>query len=113
MPFKYFDTAEKIASAINEMFKIELLAGDELNRSVRANEVRQSPRRQGPPTRISGDTFKLVCDLVSFCQSIEQANGDPNRLDRLRMRESVSEMLNNKVCCDGEMSFVLFPYIKE
>ena len=84
------------------MFKIELLAGDELNCSVRVNRVGQSQPRQGPLPGISSDTFNLVCDLISSCQSIEQEIGDPNQLDRLRMRESVLEMVNTKLRCDGD-----------
>jgi len=99
---KELNNAEKIATGVNQLFGIDLLVGNELKRCVKDNRVGKSPPRTGPQSRVAQDDFNLLVDLVFTCQSIEQANCDPNRLDRPRMRSAVSEIVNSKLLADGE-----------
>ena len=101
LPLKAFNTSVKVAAHVNELFGMELLVGDEINRCVAANKAGQSPTRQGPPRKISDSDFELICELVFTCSSIEQANGDPNRLTRAKMQYAICEMINKKLIEDG------------
>jgi hypothetical protein len=76
----------------------------------RRNQIGVSLPRQGSPTRINERNFQRICQLVFTCQSIEQANCDPNRLDRQDFRSKVGEIVNVKLSNDGlnELNTVKF-----
>jgi hypothetical protein len=95
------ENADQIATRVNQVFRVELVAGEDLKRSVRENRVGMSPPRHGGMIIVSDDDFKLLYDLVFTCESIEQANGDPNRLDRPRMTSAIAEVINEKHRSEG------------
>ena len=84
------------------MLKCDIITGRELKRSVRDKNVGNSPPRAGRQTRISDEQFKLICSLVFTTLTIEQANGDPNRLSRPALRSAIMEVVNEKLNSDGE-----------
>ena len=110
LPLKAFGSATKVATRVNEFFGAELLAGDELSRCVRDGRVGELPLKRGGISRINDEDFNLICELVFTCQSIEQANCDPNRLNRPALRNAVAEIVNEKLlrCGDEELTAVTF-----
>ena len=112
LPLTAFSSASKVATRMNELFRAELLAGDELNRCVSDGRAGELPPKQGKPSRIGDDDFKLISKLVFTCQSIEQANCDPNRLDRPEMRHAVAEIVNQKLLQSGQEALKSVPFFE-
>ena len=94
LKLKKFGSALKVATAVNKIFEVELISGNDVKKCVRDKRVGQSPPRQGAPTRLPREVFIHICNLVFSTNSIDQFNCDPNRLDRVAMRDQIMSMVN-------------------
>ena len=94
LKLKKFGSALKVATAVNELFEVELISGNDVKKCVRDKRVGQSPPRRGAPTRLPREVFIHICNLVFSTNSIDQFNCDPNRLDRVAMRDQIMSMVN-------------------
>ena len=91
---KFNGGANKVATEVNDWFGCELISGRDIEKCYREKRVGQSPPRRGKPPIISKEVFRYVCDAVYSANSIDQANCDLNRMNRVEMREQVSSIVN-------------------
>ena len=91
---KFSGGANKVATEVNSWFECELISGRDIEKSYRDRRVGQSPPRRGKPPIISREVFSYICDAVYSANSIDQANCDPNRMDRVKMRELICSIVN-------------------
>ena len=99
---KFSGGANKVATEVNSWFECELISGRDIEKSYRDKRVGQSPPRRGKPPIISREVFSYICDAVYSANSIDQANCDPNRMDRVEMRELICSIVNAWLVKNGD-----------
>jgi hypothetical protein len=101
-PVCHLQGSNKCADAINQMFKRVLVSGHQLSSGVRENRVGKSPPRPGRPSEIPDDDFKGLCALFWTVAAIEQANSDPQRLNRVEETSLLGTIVNAKRRAEGK-----------
>ena len=100
-PLLHFQSAEKCASAVNTMFKVQAISGYQLGQAIKNEQVGQSPPRRGRPSQIPDEDFKDLAQLFYTLAAIEQANSEPNRLNRVGEITLLGSIVNVKRKGDG------------
>ena len=100
-PVKHFQGSDKCANAINQIFKRVLVSGHQISAGVKENQVGESPPRPGRPSEIPDDDFKDLCALFWSVATIEQANSDPQRLNRIEEISLLGTIINAKRRAEG------------
>ena len=99
LPHKEFNTSDKIAENINNLFGCDLISGRQIADAVNKGEVGQPfISRRGRPKAIDDEHLKLLAFLVFTCQSIEQGNADPLRFNRTQMASAIGKIVNDYRC---------------
>lgn len=103
-PLEKFASADKCAHETNVMFEFEIISGYTVKEGVKNGLTGKSPPRRGPQTKIPDDEFKMLCNLVFTCESIEQANCAEQRLERPKLISMVGTIVNECLESRGETS---------
>jgi hypothetical protein len=101
-PLTKFSSIDKIVEAVNALFGCETISPGEIRRSYAANNIGKSPPRHGKATRVDAVSFSLLAQLVFTCQTIEQANCIPNRLNRTQLTAEVGAIVNAKLMSENQ-----------
>jgi hypothetical protein len=101
-PLTKFSSIDKIADAVNALIGCETVSASELRRSYAANNTGKSPPHKGPATRVDATSFSLLAQLVFTCQTIEQVNCIPNRLNRTQLTAEVGAIVNAKLMSENQ-----------
>ena len=78
----HLNSADEIAQEVNQMFQCDLVSGRGISDTVANGDVGKSPPKRGRPCRIDDETMKDIAILLFTAQTIDQANGVPDRLRR-------------------------------
>ena len=93
-----FQSAEKCAEEVNNMFGVELVSGHQLQDGLKKGLRGMSPPRRGPSTRIPQDEMKALATLSFTYESIEQANCANDRLKRPRVICPINVFIEHWMC---------------
>ena len=83
-----------MADFINKGFGCELITGREIAEGVRKGLVGKNPPKRGQKPIVDDDDLNDLAFLVFTCQTIEQANGEPNRLGRSDLASLVQSIVD-------------------
>ena len=91
-----FKGSDKCADAMNQMFGMIAVSGSQLISGVKDGRINESPPRAGRPSEIPPEDFKDLTELFYTICAVEQANADPNRLNRTEEITLLGIIMNTK-----------------
>jgi hypothetical protein len=97
LQLEHLKTADQIAGFVNTMMQCKVVSGRTLTDAVRDGRAGASPPRLGrPSTVVNDEDFKDLCSIFFTLSSIEQSNGDPNRMEREELTSLLGRIVKSK-----------------
>ena len=96
LPLTKFSSAESIASFVNEGFECELISGEMIRQAFKKNIIGKAPQKAGRRPTIPREDTDMLASLIFSANSIDQANSDPNRMDRPAQISTIGRIVNSK-----------------
>ena len=100
-PLTKYQSPDDVADFVNQGFGCDFVTGREISEGVKKGLIGKDPPKRGRKPVIDDDDLDDLAFLVFTCQTIEQANGDPNRLGRIELASLIQTVVDEKRNAEG------------